>query len=69
MIVTGRQSEGAYLGERLLPGDVIYAVNGMPADSVDTLRSTLEGVKNADAIALQIERLGTLHYLILDTEK
>ena len=69
VIVAGRESEGAYLGERLLPGDVIYAVNGMPADSVDTLRSVLEGVKNADAIALQIERLGTLHYLILAADK
>ena len=68
VIVTGRQSEGAYLGERLLPGDVIYAVNGMPADSVDTLRSALEGVKSG-AIALQVERLGTLHYLVLETDK
>jgi hypothetical protein len=35
----------------------------------DSLRSALEGVKNADAIALQVERLGTLHYLVLETDK
>lgn len=69
VIVAGRESEGAYLGERLLPGDVIYAVSGMPVDSVDSLRSALEGVKSADAIALQVERLGTLHYLVLETDK
>lgn len=64
VIVAGRQSEGAYLGERLLPGDVIYAVGGVPVDRLDSLRSALEGIKNADAIALQVERLGTLHYYI-----
>ncbi|HEX8881871.1 MAG TPA: PDZ domain-containing protein [Candidatus Acidoferrum sp.] len=69
VIVAGRESEGAYLGERLLPGDVIYAVGGMPVDSLDSLRRALEGVKSADAIALQVERLGTLHYLVLETDK
>jgi serine protease Do len=69
VIVAGRESDGAYLGERLLPGDVIYAVSGMPVDSLDSLRLALEGVKSADAIALQVERLGTLHYLVLETEK
>jgi serine protease Do len=69
VIVAGRESEGAYLGERLLPGDVIYAVSGMPVDSVDSLRSALEGVKSADAIALQVERLGTLHYLVLEADQ
>lgn len=62
-------AEGAYLGERLLPGDVIYAVSGMPVNSLDSLRRALEGIKNADAIALQVERLGTLHYLVLETDK
>ena len=69
VIVAGRESEGAYLGERLLPGDVIYAVGGVPVDSLDSLRRALEGVKSADAIALQVERLGTLHYLVLETNR
>ena len=69
VIVAGRESEGVYLGERLFPGDVIYAVSGMPVDSLDSLRLALEGVKSADAIALQVERLGTLHYLVLETDK
>lgn len=69
VIVAGRESEGAYLGERLLPGDVIYAVGGVPVDSLDSLRRALEGVKSADAIALQVERLGTRHYLVLETDR
>ena len=66
VIVAGRESEGAYLGERLLPGDVIYSVNGMPLDGVDSLRSALEDLKRANSIALQVERLGTWHYLLLE---
>ena len=69
VIVVGRESEGAYLGDRLLPGDVIYSINKMPVDNVDSLRSALEGLKGGDAIALQVERLGTLHYLVLETDK
>jgi serine protease Do len=69
VIVAGRESEGAYLGERLLPGDVIYSVNGMPLDGVDSLRSALEDLKRANSIALQVERLGTLHYLLLELDQ
>jgi hypothetical protein len=45
------------------------SVNGVPVDSVDSLRLVLEDLKTADAIALQVERLGSLHYLVLDTDK
>jgi serine protease Do len=69
VVVAGKESEGGYLGEGPLPGDVIYSVNGTPVDSVDSLRSTLDDLKTADAIALQVERLGSLHYLVLETDK
>jgi S1-C subfamily serine protease len=69
VVVAGKESEGGYLGEGPLPGDVIYSVNGTPVDSVDSLRSTLDYLKTADAIALQVERLGSLHYLVLETDK
>jgi serine protease Do len=69
VVVAARESEGAYIGEGPLPGDVIYSVNGTPVDSVDSLRSTLDVLKTADAIVLQVERLGSLHYLVLETDK
>lgn len=69
VIVAGREYEGTYLGERPLPGDVIYSVNGTPVESVESLRSVLEALKNADVIALQVERVGSLHYLILELDK
>ena len=66
VVVAGKETYGAYQGEGPLPGDVIYAVNGMPVDSIDLLRSVLDDLKTADAIALQVERLGSLHYLVLE---
>jgi serine protease Do len=66
VIVAGRESEGAYLGERPLPGDVIYSVNGTPVENVDALRSTLESLKDAETIALTVERQGALRYLVLE---
>jgi S1-C subfamily serine protease len=69
VVVAGKETYGAYQGEGPLPGDVIYSVNGTFVDSVDSLRSALDDFKSAEAIALQVERLGSLHYLVLETEK
>jgi serine protease Do len=69
VVVAGKETYGAYQGEGPLPGDVIYSVNGTFVDSVDSLRSALDDFKSAEAIALQVERLGSLHYLVLDTDK
>jgi len=68
-IVAGKYSEGTYLGEGTLPGDVIYAVSGRFVDTIESLRSALDDFKTTDAIVLQVERLGTLHYVVLETDK
>jgi len=69
VVVAAKESEGAYIGEGPLPGDVIYFLNGTPVDSVDSLRSALEALKTTDTLVLQVERLGSLHYVVLETEK
>jgi serine protease Do len=69
VVVAGKETYGAYEGEGPLPGDVIYSVNGTLVDSIESLRSALDDLKTADAIALQVERLGSLHYLVLETDK
>jgi serine protease Do len=69
VVVAAKESEGAYIGEGPLPGDVIYSVNGTPVGSVDSLRSVLDELKLADTLVLQVERLGSLHYVALETEK
>ena len=69
VVVAGKETNGTYEGEGPLPGDVIYSVNGTPVDSVAALRSVLDDLKTTDAIALQVERLGSLHYLVLETDR
>jgi serine protease Do len=69
VVVAAKESEGAYIGEGPLPGDVIYSVNGTPVGSVDSLRLVLDNLKLADALVLQVERLGSLHYVVLEAEK
>src|ERR1700719_3953022 len=69
VVVAGKESEGGYLGESALPGDVIYAVSGKVVDTIESLRSALDDLKTADAIVLQVERQGNLHYLVLETDK
>jgi len=69
VVVAAKESEGAYLGEGPLPGDVIYSVNGTLVDSVDSLRSAVDALKTADVIVLQAERAGNLHYLVLEADK
>jgi hypothetical protein len=44
-------------------------VNGTPVGSVDSLRLVLDDLKLADALVLQVERLGSLHYVVLEAEK
>ena len=69
VVVAAKESEGAYIGEGPLPGDVIYSVNETSVGSVDSLRSVLDDLKLADALVLQVERLGSLHYVVLESEK
>jgi len=69
VVVAAKESEGAFIGEGPLPGDVIYSVNRTPVRSVDSLRLVLDELKLADTLVLQVERLGNLHYLVLETEK
>src|ERR1700688_139493 len=69
VVAAGKESEGGYLGESTLPGDVIYAVSGKFVDTIESLRSVLDDLKTADAIVLQVERQGGVHYLVLETDK
>jgi hypothetical protein len=36
---------------------------------LDALRAARDDLETADATALQVERLGSLHYLVLETAK
>ena len=52
----------------LQAGDVIYEVNGQRIESVAQLNSTLSGRTAGDAVALLVERDGTLSYVPFEYE-
>ena len=53
---------------RLVPGDVIYAVNGKEIVSVEDLKTTVAALKPSAAAVLLIERQGTLMYIAFRIE-
>ena len=57
----------AYFGDQPQEGDIIHAVNGQHITSVETLRSELNNLKLADSIVLQIERDGSLMFVVLES--
>jgi serine protease Do len=54
--------------EDLVPGDVIYAINGVSVRSLSELRTAVERTKRGDALAFQVERKGQLQYLTQEVE-
>ena len=52
--------------QEFFPGDVIYAINGTKVDNLAGLKALLQGFKAGDSVAVQIERLGQLQYLVVD---
>ena len=54
---------------RLQPGDVIYALNGTPIVSVDTLKTAAAALKPSAAAVVLIERESTLMYLAFRVER
>jgi serine protease Do len=56
-----------YFGDELREGDVIHAVNGHRILTVEMLRNELENVKHGQPIVLQVERNGSLTFLVLES--
>jgi serine protease Do len=60
--------EGRSESDPLQPGDVIYSVNQEPVASVEKLREVLAQVKPGSPIVLQVDRDGSLRYVVLEPE-
>jgi serine protease Do len=54
---------------RLMPGDVIYSLNGKTIESGADLRSVAATLKPSTAAVLHIEREGILHYVAFRVER
>ncbi|HJR58262.1 MAG TPA: trypsin-like peptidase domain-containing protein [Vicinamibacterales bacterium] len=54
---------------KLLPGDVVYALNGKEIDNAAGLRALAADLKALSAAVLQVERQGVLHYVSFRVER
>ena len=67
VLVAAQAGSPPYFGEQPRAGDVIHAVNGRRITSIDTLRSELNRLKQGEPLVLQVEREGSLSFLVLET--
>ncbi len=68
VLVVGRAADLILPDTGLQAGDIIHAINGVPIDSRDDLRTALNAMKTGDPVALQIERDGGLLWLSFEIE-
>jgi serine protease Do len=54
--------------EDFLPADVIYSINGAKVDNLAALKTVLGSFKTGESVAVQIERLGQLQYLVVEVQ-
>jgi len=68
VLVAARTLTSTLLGEGPQPGDIIHSVNGTPIQDIAQLRQHLREIKAGDPIVLQVERSGSLSFLVLESE-
>ncbi len=68
VVVAARTGANDYWGDTPQQGDVIHAVNGKNITDVASLRDAINGVAANTPVVLQIERGGTLSYVVLETD-
>jgi serine protease Do len=68
VLVAARTPTSTLLGEGPQPGDVIHAVNGAPIQDLAELKQHLRQIKPGQPIVLQVERSGSLTFLVLESE-
>ena len=68
VVVLGQSLDINALTGDLHPGDIIHALNRVPIQSTEQLRSALGQLKLGDSLVLQIERQGQLQYVAAEVE-
>jgi serine protease Do len=66
VLVAAHSGVSIYFGDQPKEGDVIHAVNGERISSVEALRLKLNGLKSTDPVVFQVERNGSLMFLVLE---
>jgi S1-C subfamily serine protease len=59
-------TELAGSSDALYPGDVIYAVNDTSVGNMAQLEAALQSAQRGETVAVHIERLGQLQFLVIE---
>ena len=68
VIVANANDHGATRDLLLLPGDVVYSVNGTNVSTVKDLETAIASRQSGDSIALQLERAGQLQFTVVELQ-
>ncbi|MEO8126492.1 MAG: trypsin-like peptidase domain-containing protein [Bryobacteraceae bacterium] len=68
VVVAGVVASPSGRSDAFYAGDVIYSVNESKVTSVAEMRETLGAAKRGDPVAVQIERLGQLQFLVVEIQ-
>lgn len=68
VVVAGITSRQPGQDDSLHPGDVIYSINGQVVRSLAELQTASAALRQGQILALYVERLGQLQYLVLEAE-
>jgi serine protease Do len=68
VVVAGYGARNTVFADGLMPGDVIYTVNGAKITSVKELEAALAAMQPGQSIATQIERAGQLQFVVVEVQ-
>jgi serine protease Do len=68
VVVAAAAPDARPSADPLLPGDVIYTVNGRSVAGLAALRDAVGALPSGGAIVLQVERGGALRYVVIEKE-
>ena len=63
VVVAALAAAGGLGSDGLLPGDVIYEVNGRGFSGLAGLRKSIDGIQSGAAVVIQVQRAGVLRYV------
>jgi serine protease Do len=68
VIVANATEPGAVRDLLLLPGDVVYSVNGTNVSTVKELETAIASRQTGESVALQLERAGQLQFTVVELQ-
>ena len=68
VVVAGLVANASGRSDAFYPGDVIYSVNDSKVAGVAQLEEMLRSAKRGESVAVQVERLGQLQFLVVEVQ-